>query len=224
MVQNVSSACMPETPRGVTLLEVVIALGILTTAIVALCTGIVTAERLEVLAREEAIALAAAEAAINEIRAAPFSGGTKNVYQFHNERRHVMLAGTAAPNMHLGAASAPIVSGGDGRKVPEEMGIIIINEESPHESYYGDVDNDGDLDFPVDLNLNGSYTDYLSTPTVGQAFPMNLGGDSGRMDETIDRSLLRLVPVAVVVRWTSQLGGERQIQIVTFIGDRLGQY
>jgi len=210
--------------RGMTLLEVCIAVGVLSTAILGVFSLFVTTERLSVIAREESIALYAAEEAINEIRNAPYSTSEPEVYKivalYDKNTRPVNLDGPNATKQRLsmGDVTAPLTSvgTGDGIKVTDELGIVMINEESPDESHFGDVDSDGDLDFPLDLNLNGKFNDVLTNP-----FPVDLGGTTASND-TIATPLMKLVPVAVIVRWNSMAGIERRIQILTFINDRLG--
>lgn len=209
--------------RGLTLLEVSIAVGVLATAIMGVFSVFISTERMGIIAREESIALYAAEEAINEIRNAPFTTSQptviKVVSDFDKETRAVNLDGPNATKQRLsmGDVTAPSgASAGDGIKVNNELGIIMIASEAPIESDYGDVDGDGDLDFPLDLNQNGRFTD-----TVSNAFPFDLGGTTG-VDTSLSVPLMKIVPVAVIVRWNSMAGIERRIQIVTFITDRLG--
>lgn len=216
-------------PRGMTLLEVSIACGVLATAIMGIFSLFISTERMSIIAREEAIALYAAEAAINEIRTAPFAtsqpGVIKIVAEYDKNTRPVSLDGPNATQQRLsmGPVSAPIVvAGADGQKVADELGIVIINEESPDESHFGDVDADGDLDFPVDLNQNGKFNDVLNIAANANIFPRDLGGDSTLNNETLAPSLMKLVPIVVVVRWNSMAQLERRIQVITFITDRLG--
>ena len=216
---------------GLTLIEVMIAFAVLSTMIMGISSLFITTERMSIISREEAIAMYAAEAVINEIRSMPFSrrgnSSQKIVADYNNETRPVTLDGPSATKQRLGmgkVGALPGASLGDGFKVDNEMGILLINQESPRESDFGDVDGDGDRDFPVDLNLNGSFNDVLSAPGTGQTFPMNLGGDKYKCDQTIPMDLLRLVPIAVILRWNSMAHLERRIQILTFIADRSGNY
>ena len=211
--------------RGLSLLEVSIAIGVLSTSILGIFSLYITTETMKIVSREDAVALYAAEEVINEIRSAPFSTttGEKVVTDYSNETRTINLVGLQGANHRLGEVAATVLSGSpDGLKVEEELGIVIITEEKPTESNFGDVDGDGDMDFPVDLNLNGAFTDYLSTVSAEQTFPLDLGGDSGLQDTALTLSELRLVPVAVVVRWQSVAGMERRIQVLTLITDRSG--
>ncbi|MCZ7647701.1 MAG: prepilin-type N-terminal cleavage/methylation domain-containing protein [Planctomycetota bacterium] len=218
--------------RGLTLLEVSLAMVVLTTSIMGVYSLFITSEMMQVLAREESLAMYASKGVINQLRVAPFENsafveGTspeeeRPVFAYHNYRKKVDLAGPVAPNQRLGAIS---IAGGDGRKVDEELGVILIYQESPNESDFGDVDGDGDLDFPIDLNGNGSYSDVLSTPDPAKhPFPLNLGGDKSVLTEDFGSSLsfLRFIPVVVVVRWRSLSGLERRVQLVTYLTDRLG--
>ena len=234
-------------PTGLTLLEVSLAVAVLSTTVLAVFGLFLTSERLATIAREESLALYAAEEIINEIRSKPFKavldadpGTRQTVLKYHHHTRPVNLVGAVVPAQRLGQASAPVrepAKNPDGLKCDEELGVIIISDETPCESDYGDVDNDGDLDFPVDLDLNGQFGDTLDqlyadqaflTRGVTLAFPMDLGGTRnaiedalpGNPDEQLD--LLRLVPLAVVVRWTSVAGTERRVQVLTFITDREG--
>ncbi len=237
-----SDASVAENHRGLTLLEVTIAMSVMSTAIVAVFQLFITSERFGTIAREDSLALYAAEQMINEIRSKPFTVSVpdadpntrQTVAEYHNATFNVNLVGAVVPSQRLGVASAPIISGTpDGLKVQQEMGVIIINEESPNEGHFGDTDGDGDLDFPVDLDLNGNFANTLdqvywdnaqTTRAVNLAFPVDLGGDKNLKTETITRDLLRLVPLAVVVRWTSLAGLERCVQVLTFITDREGAY
>ena len=221
-------------PRGLTLLEVSIAVGVLATAIMGIFSLFVTSERMKILAREESIAMYAAEEKINEIRSRPFS--TTYLYDtgmlvsgYHNTTYPINLDGPKAVQQRLsmGPVSAVRKTGNstaDELKVTDELGIFIINAESPVEENFGDPDGDGDLDFPIDLNQNGSFTDTLNTAGTGLTFPMDLGGDTALVNETIAVTQLKLAPIAVVVRWMSLAGLERRIQILTFITDRSGRY
>ena len=67
------SSSQRRTQEGFSLLEVVIAAGVLATAILGSISFFVTSERFALLAREDSIALYAAEEVINEIRASKFS-------------------------------------------------------------------------------------------------------------------------------------------------------
>ncbi len=218
-------------PKGLTLLEVSLAMVVLTTAIMGVYSLFITSEMLATVAREEAVAMYAAKGVINRMRAANFVNDTWNpatdpaenrpVWAFHNYVEAVNLAGPNAPNQRLGAI---VVSGGDGNKVPQELGVVVIGQESPNEASFGDVDGDGDLDFPIDLNGNGSYSDVLDSAGTNHPFPLHLGGDALAVDEDFmsGLNLLRFVPVVVAVRWRSQAGFERRIQLVTYLTDRLG--
>lgn len=224
-----SSFFNARQPRGMTLLEVSIAVGVLATAIMGMFSLFMSTERMGIIAREESIALYAAEAAINEIRTAPFTtsqpGVIKIVADYNNNTQAVSLDGPNATQQRLsmGSVSAPIVvSGADGLKAANELGIILITEESPDESHFGDVDADGDLDFPVDLNQNGRFNDILSASGTGNIFPRDLGGDSTLNNESLSANLMKLAPIVVVVRWNSMAQLERRIQVITFITDRLG--
>jgi len=217
-----------------TLLEVSIAMGVLATAIMGIFSLFVTSERMKVIAREESIAMYAAEEKINEIRSRPFS--TTYLYDtgllvgdYHNTTYPVNLDGPKAVQQRLGmgVVSALRKTGNttaDQVKVSNELGVFIINAESPNEENFGDPDGDGDLDFPIDLNQNGLFTDTLNTPGTGLTFPMDLGGDTAFVNETIATTQLKLAPIAVVVRWMSLAGLERRIQILTFVSDRSGRY
>ncbi|GMV80912.1 MAG: hypothetical protein AMXMBFR7_20960 [Planctomycetota bacterium] len=217
-------------PKGLTLLEVSLAMVVLTTAIMGVYSLFITSEMLATLSREESIAMYAAKGVINRMRAAPFENDTWNpatdspesrpVWAYHNYVEPVNLAGPNAPNQRLGAI---VVDGGDGDKVPQELGVQVIGMESPDESVFGDVDGDGDLDFPVDLNGNGRYDDVLTVSSPVHPFPMDLSGSASITDNLMNSlNLLRFVPVVVVVRWRSQAGMETRIQLVTFLTDRLG--
>ena len=90
----------------------------------------------------------------------------------------------------------------------------------------------------VDLNLDGSFSSNLTanncmTPTKDMTntltFPIDLGRDKTSFTDTFDPalgeiSLMRLIPLAVVVRWDSRAGLPRRVQILTFITDREGQF
>jgi type II secretory pathway pseudopilin PulG len=227
-----------------TLLEVTIAMAVMSTAIISVFGLFITSERFGIIAREESLALYAAEEVINEIRSKPFTVSVpdtdpntrETVAEFHHACFPVNLVGAVVPAQRLGVASAPIIDAGlspDGLKVEQELGVVVVNEESPCEGHFGDVDGDGDQDFPVDLDLNGKFNDTLdqayrdaafASGGVKLAFPVDLGGDVNLANETITRDLLRLVPLAVVVRWTSVAGLERRVQVLTFITDREGAY
>lgn len=192
----------PNQPKGLTMIEVVVAAGLLATAALATLNCWVSAERFNLINREEQVALQAAESVINEMRQQPVA----NLANYDKTTRKVDF--------------------GDGVNhgvlVPNELAIFIINEESPNESHFGWTQVSTSIEFPVDLNGNGSTTDIINTPTAGQIFPMDLGGSKAAINETLAPSLLRLFPVVIVVRWQSQAGVERRIQVNTFLTDRMG--
>ncbi len=223
--------------RGLTLLEVTIASGALATSILGAISFYATSERFSLITREESIAVYAAQKAINEIRALPFSTSDENqliVADYDKETRPVNLYGPEGSNQRLSMGdleARPGASAGDGMKVTDELGILMINEEAPLESNFGDTKEvgggapDGDIDFPIDLNRNGRNSDQLTSADVGESFPRNLGGETKGIDAgAIPVSLLQLVPVVIVVRWQSMAGLERNLQVLTFITDRSGRF
>lgn len=243
--------CPRRRMRGLTLLEVSIAVVILALAVVGIFNLFLTTERMNIIAREEATALFAASEKINEIRAKPFSVASRTpdptdneiVADYYLDTFPVNIAGDNVPNQRLGTCEAPIANAG---LAPDalmgnngnEMGVVIIHDESPNEGNYGDTDGDGDLDFPVDLNLDGSFSSNLTanncmTPTKDMnntlTFPIDLGRDKTSFTDSFDPalgeiSLMRLIPLAVVVRWDSRAGLPRRVQILTFITDREGSF
>jgi len=210
-------------PRGLSLLEVCASLGVLAIAISGMTSLFISYQRSQILVREEQIALTAIQQVINEMRASPFSTttGEKIVADFNKETRTVNLDGPGGQNQRLSMNRLSAPGGGDGLKVDNELGIIIVNEENPNEAHFGDVDGDGDRDFPIDLNQNGRTDDAVVT---GSIFPMDLGGDATLTNETITPSLLKIVPVVVVVRWESISSLEGRVQVLTLITDRSGKF
>jgi type II secretory pathway pseudopilin PulG len=214
---------MAAKPRGLSLLEVSASLGVLAVAISGMTSLFISYQRSQILVREEQIALTAIQQLINEMRAAPFSTSTgeKIVADFNKETRTVNLDGPGGQNQRLSMDRMEAPGGGDGLKVDNEMGVILVNEENPNEGHFGDVDGDGDRDFPIDLNQNGKTTD---SPVTGSIFPLDLGGDNTLTNETIAPSLLKIVPVVVVVRWQSISGLDGSVQVLTLITDRSGKF
>jgi len=178
---------------GFSLLEVVICMSILAIAIVGTGSAMLVSTHLNTRANHEALALAAAESKLAEIRESAFSGilGTFSGQTF------------AVPGL-------PNPTG-----VVDQGEVIIINSETPDEAAYGRNLGVPDGGPGVDLNGNGRFTDALS----GAAFGLDIDGDGAYTTATVLPASFKLIPVAVLVRWRSSEGIQR-LQVVTAVVNR----
>lgn len=185
--------------RGLTLVELMIAVAILAITICATMSAYFSSHRLNVRSREEAIAVAAAQDKLAEIREHNFDDV---VNAYGGQTFQVFGLNPVAPGVDQGE-------------------VIIINDETPDEAAYG-----RDLEAPVgpdgvDLNGNGRRTDVLGLATVTGTFPADLDGDGAATTPVVAPAAFKLIPVVVAVTWQGPSGTAR-VQMMTMIADRDG--
>jgi prepilin-type N-terminal cleavage/methylation domain-containing protein len=178
---------------GFSLLEVMICMAILAIAIAGTASAVMVSTQLSNRANNDALAVAAAEDMLAQIRetafdqiATTFSGKTFTV------------------------AGLPFPSG----TVPQGE-VIIINSETPNEAAYGRNLGGVDGGPGVDLNGNGRFNDVLSGATFGQ----DIDGDGAYTTATVLPANYKLIPVVVLIRWRSGEGMQR-VQVMTSIANR----
>jgi prepilin-type N-terminal cleavage/methylation domain-containing protein len=178
---------------GFSLLEVIVSMAILAIAVVGTGSAVMISTHLNTRANHEALAQAAAESKVAEIRETGFGAilGTFSGQTF------------AVPGL---PSPTGIVDQGE---------VIIINSETPDEATYG-----RNLGVPgggpgVDLDGNGRFNDILS----GAAFAMDMDGDGVQNTATVLPANFKLIPVAVLVRWRSS-EGIQHLQVVTAVVNR----
>ena len=199
MICKAAMTVEPEHARGLTLIELMIAVAILAIAICGIMSAYFSSHRLNVRSREEAIAVAAAQDKLAEIREHSFA----DIVSTYGGQTFQVLGLT------------PVTPGAD------QGEVIIINDESPDEAAYG-----RDLDPPVgpdgvDLDGNGRRTDVLGVATVTSTFPADLDGDGATITPVVAPAAFKLIPAVVVVTWRGSSGTAR-VQTMTMIADRDG--
>jgi type II secretory pathway pseudopilin PulG len=210
-MNNMASFLRPSQPaKGLTLLEVGMATLILALAITGTMGAFTVGKKQSFLVREEAVALAAAQEILEEMRSTPFD---QVYFQYQGLARPVFMAGDRVDLQRLG------IGGSD------ELEVIIVTSEMPNEADYGrDLDGDGAPD-GVDLNGNGSTNDVITVVNPVQAFPLDLNGNAQieadpAGDCSGDPGSMRILPVVVLVRWRSNSGLLGRVQLIAFITDR----
>ena len=178
---------------GFSLLEVIVSMAILAIAVVGTGSAVMISTHLNTRANHEALAQAAAESKVAEIRETGFGAilGTFSGQTF------------AVPGL-------PNPTG-----VVDQGEVIIINSETPDEATYGRNLGVPDGGPGVDLDGNGRFNDILS----GAAFAMDIDGDGVQNTATVLPANFKLIPVVVLVRWRSSEGIQR-LQIVTAVVNR----
>ena len=178
---------------GFSLLEVIICMSILTIAVSSLVFAIMTANHLNNRSSAEALALAAAEGKLSEIRETPFAN---------------IVATFSGQTFTIANLTPPTAGTAQGE-------VIIINSEAPNEASFGRNLGVAGGASGVDLNGNGRTDDVL----VG-GFGMDINGDgvvptAGQ----VAPASMALIPVVVLIRWNSSEGIQR-LQLVTTIVNR----
>lgn len=167
-------------PRGLTLLEVVVATMVIAVALMSTMSVFINSERLNAVAREEAIAQAAINAKIAEMRNTKFGNLMNNQTQPSGSTTVPGFSGgpdSINPDRYLpglysinvggetlpeGVISSPTYFQGavqmGGRfygpsEGKAEMRVIFINDEDPVEQELGEINGNQD---GLDLNRNGS--------------------------------------------------------------------
>ena len=180
--------------KGVTLVEVMIAISVLAVAVAGTISAVQTSNMSNVISREHARAAEAAQAMIAEIRAESFDqivsryeNATFDVHFYPEQRR------AGAPRMGIGGAA--------------EGEVVIVRDETPGRLNYGrDLDGDGTPD-GVDLGT-----------VWGSGVDLDASGGIDGAGVTVAPADLQIIPVYVIVRWETvgrPLRG--RVQMCTFI-------
>jgi prepilin-type N-terminal cleavage/methylation domain-containing protein len=188
-----------QTQAGLTLIEVVIAVAVLAVAMAGVFGAIMICFQMNTRAREDSIALSAAQDMLAQIRNTVF----ENVPTTYD--------GMTFPVPGL-APPSPGVDPGE---------VVIIRDETPDESVYC-----RDLEAPagpdgVDLNGDGDTWDILDTAVPGETFPLDLNREDGPVSDEVALDKMKVIPVVVLVRWRSR-GGLARMQLVSVVVDRDG--
>jgi prepilin-type N-terminal cleavage/methylation domain-containing protein len=180
---------------GFTLLEVTICMAILAVALSGTIAAILVTTQMNTQAEAEMLATAATEQALAQVRQTPFDNLYADYVNPGNPaKRYFTIDGLAPP--------ATGVAHGE---------VILILDETPDESTYGQPLAVGDPAAGVDLNANGSTTDSL-----GGGFGVDIDGDGVVDADPIPPAELQLIPVVVLVRWRSGEGIQR-FQVMTMV-------
>lgn len=184
--------------RGFSLLEVMIAMTVLTVAILGLVTAIVTSMRLTTTNRENTLAMNAARQKIEEMQAWP--GGFSEVFAAYNNATgdDAGLAAAAPGGAFTVAGLRPIT--GD-----PAVGTIIFN-----------VDSSG----PGSESLREFSVDPTFGPMMGM--PKDISGDGivdGDDHATGQPEPYTLLPVVIRIRWDGAMG-QRETFFTTQLVDR----
>ena len=185
-----------SSEKGVTLVEVMIAISVLAIAVAGTISAVQTSNMSNTISREHARAAEAAQAMIAEIRAESFNqivsryeNTTFNVDFYPEQRR------AGAPRMGIGGAA--------------EGEVVIVRDENPSRFNYGrDLDGDGTPD-GVDLGT-----------VWGSGLDLDASGGIDAAGVTIAPGALQVIPVYVIVRWQT-VGGPLtgRVQLCTFIAN-----
>ena len=184
-----------KSKKGVTLVEVMIAVSVLAVAVTGTIAAVQTSNMSNTLSREYARANEAAQTQIAEIRAESFNqivgryeNATFNVDFYPEQRR------AGAPRMGIGGAA--------------EGEVVIVRDERPSRFSYG-----RDLE-PADGTPDGV--------DLGTIWPIDLDAN-GLIDGvgvTVAPGALQVIPVYVIVRWQTvgrPLTG--RVQLCTFVAN-----
>lgn len=202
-----------RSTKGFTLIELMIALSVITTMIVGASMAMTTSIRYSNYLKEEAAAARVAEALLAEVRAANFStivatydGLTRDVELIPNQVTEIRYS--------------------DDTKI-DEAEFVIITDETPNEADYGrDIETfqdksvvptpDGSPD-GIDLDDNVDRTNTPSSAS-NSLFPMDLNGDGDTTDDlSATPGTMRLIPVVVIIRWRTSLGANGRYQAMDII-------
>jgi type II secretory pathway pseudopilin PulG len=158
-LHSVAKRCIFRTPAGATLLEVMIAVVIISVALLGTMSVFINAERISSLCREESIAQAAITQMISKIRGSKFvnimnsqtavpnpgfSGGVNTGYQRYPGSYQVDVGGDKLPRGLLvsSTAASGFIQMGARWYAPSpvnaaEMRVIFVNDEDPVELEIG---------------------------------------------------------------------------------------
>jgi type II secretory pathway pseudopilin PulG len=193
---------MRNKEAGLTLIEVVIAAAVLAVVFSMTVQAILSSYDMNTRSREDAIALAAAQDMVAQIR---------------NSQPTDVATNFAGMTFTVDGLQAPVVGG---VAVPQGE-VIVIADETPDEAAYG-----RDLLKPLgpdglDLNGNGTRWDIITVASGKCPFPVDLDGTAAIDNDKVLPADMRLVPVVVVVSWQAKNGLSR-VQLMTFVVDRDG--
>jgi prepilin-type N-terminal cleavage/methylation domain-containing protein len=195
---SIGEHAMTKTNRrseaGLTLLEVMIASAVLAIAICGTIGAVLACYQLNTRSREDALALAAAEDIIADVREL---GSVEDVVNKYNGTTFTVEGLPRAPG------------------VAAQGEVIVITDETPDEDVYGrNIGGTG-----VDLNGDGDTLDIHTMVTPDCAFPVDLDGDGIPNNDKVLPEDIKLVPVIVLVRWKAHVGIGR-VQLITFVVER----
>ncbi|MHC4916624.1 MAG: PulJ/GspJ family protein [Planctomycetota bacterium] len=193
---------MRNKEAGLTLIEVVIAVAILAVVFSMTVSAMLSSYDMSTRSRQDALALAAAQDMVAQIRTAQPNDVANNF---------------AGLTFTVDGLPPPVVGG---VAVPHGE-VIVIADETPDEAAYG-----RDLLLPpgpdgIDLDGNGLRWDILTVASGACPFPVDLDGSLAVDNDAVLPDDMTLVPVVVVVSWESKVGLSR-VQLLTFVVDRDG--
>ena len=181
-----------KSEKGVSLIEVMVALTVLAMATVGTITAVQLAGMSNSVSREYARAYEAAQEKIAEIRATDFD----SIVGFNGQRFPV--------EFYAGQGLDPVLGRMGIGGVREGYVVVIDSDENPDPANYGrDLEPAGDGPDGVDL---------------GGVFPLDLNGNGNATDSGIAQANLQVIPVYVIIRWRT--AGRRlscRVQLCTFI-------
>ncbi|MCX7805192.1 MAG: hypothetical protein N3A38_08390 [Planctomycetota bacterium] len=209
-------------PRGTTLLETVIASGLLAMVILAVFSALLSSDTLDVAAREEQIARAAATAVIDRIRGTSFLNVEP---QYGQDPEVFSQTGNRVPYKVL--IDMTELNRSESQLVEGQRGVGVLNVyilTSPIFFANGTAVDENVIG--MDLDGRDSNGDGVIANDVVNLMTLADPNDPSRLmfPFTFKSSLgADLYPIVVTVRWVSILGGRRKINVMTMITDRTGR-
>lgn len=203
--------------KGMTLLEAMLAVGILAIALMGFVAVLVNVNMINGIIQEDTAALNAAHEVMSAVRTAnlqyiglekQYKSNLHYVYQTYRNYTFDVKFYHGARTNSLGIP--------DSNGTPRPPGeVVLALDESPQEGDYGrDLDGNGQPD-GIDLNQDGALGKLVyRTGAQGESlFPLDLNGDGDFNDrlptesDQVDAYLgaIKLMPVAVAVRWRREV-------------------
>lgn len=179
---------------GITVIELIMAIGVLAVALLSLVTVLASSGSLQQSTREKALAYNAARQKIEEMRNRPLN----EVYRAFNGRTSDDIVGVVCPGKTFTVAG--LVPQGS-----RPVGEIVFPENSS-----GLLDErivDPTLGMPKDLTGDGDADEVENAAVSSPHRPLT------------DRDY-RILPVKIVVRWMSVGKKAAEIEVATFITDK----
>lgn len=171
--------------RGFTLLELMIAIGVMAVGVLGFTQALVTALRAQMMARQQTIATEAARRQIEVLRVTDF----EDIFRQYNALASDDTGGTGTgpgPNFAVPGLNA---RADDGDGLP------------------------GQVQFPVLASAPGMLREDLDDARFGTPLDLNL--DGGVIDANDHSGDYDLLPVVVVVRWSGPAGnGQVQLETI----------